>query len=88
MSNPRDAYHLFASSARKSVKDEHPELNGWEITSKLGATWRNMDENDKAFYTGLQSSRERVDELRRRRDALDQLIANRPATARQSVPSH
>jgi len=53
---PLTAYMLFCQDKRPEVKDSNPNMNGTEITTKLGELWKALSEKDKAPYVARQAT--------------------------------
>jgi hypothetical protein len=49
----RTAYIFFCTEQRPVLKEEDPDLNTKEITSRLGAKWKSLSEDDKSPYIKL-----------------------------------
>ena len=49
----RTAYIFFCTEQRPFLKEEDPDLNTKEITSRLGAKWKSLSDDEKSPYTKL-----------------------------------
>lgn len=49
----KTGYILFCVDQREKLKSENDGLSATEITSRLGALWKNLSEKDKAKYEAL-----------------------------------
>ena len=45
--NAKSAYMFFCADKRAEVKDQNPELGAKEITTKLGALWKEIKDNEE-----------------------------------------
>ncbi len=56
--NAKSAYMFFCQEMRSSVKEENPELSPKEITTKLGAMWKEIKDNEEEVekYNQLASA--------------------------------
>lgn len=50
---PKSSYILFCSEKRNEIKKDNPELSATQITSRLGALWKECSEEDKKRYESL-----------------------------------
>ena len=46
--NPRTAYNFFCTKNREEFKEENPDLDGKEITKKLGEAWKQIKDTHQA----------------------------------------
>ena len=51
--NPTSAYFFYCKKHRTAIKDANPELKSTEVTSKLGAQWNALTNDDKEPYKNL-----------------------------------
>ena len=50
---PKSSYILFCSEKRNEIKEKNPELSATQITSRLGALWKQCSEQEKKRYESL-----------------------------------
>ncbi|XP_032518015.1 uncharacterized protein LOC116770588 [Danaus plexippus] len=50
---PMNAFLIFCKRHRSVVRDKYPNLENRSITKILGEWWANLDQEEKACYTGL-----------------------------------
>jgi hypothetical protein len=51
---PQTSFFLFCQENRETVKKEHPELKGVQITKELGRIWREeLEEEDRKYYSDM-----------------------------------
>ena len=60
MTRPVNCFILFCKANRKRTQLEYPDLSNSEISSILGAQWREMDESQKVSYKALAEEKRRV----------------------------
>ena len=51
--NPTSAYFFYCKKHRTAMKEANPELKSTEVTSKLGAQWNALTNDDKEPYKSL-----------------------------------
>jgi hypothetical protein len=53
---PLSAYMFFCKEQRDVIKQEHPDMNGKDVTSELGRRWKELSEEDKKPFLKKQES--------------------------------
>lgn len=53
------AFMFFSNEVRPKIREEEPELKLTEISKKIGAMWKEMDEDDKKPYND-KAARDKV----------------------------
>ena len=60
MPKPVNSFFLYCKENRSKVKTQFPNLSNSDITSLLAESWRNLDTEEKEWYTTKSTSMRRV----------------------------
>ena len=60
MPRPMNCFMLYCNANRKKTQLQYPDLSNSDISSILGAQWREMDDSQKMKFKALAEEKRKV----------------------------